>query len=299
MADLLNGPVVVEEKVDGSQFSFGVDHGELIFRSKNQEVFPQDTTNMFHRGVEAITKIHQEKGLTEGWIYRGEYLQKPKHNTLAYSRVPNNHIVLFDITTGLETYLSPGAKKAEADRLGLECVPVIYTGKVDSLELFQSLLSTISFLGGQKIEGVVIKPLNYDLFGVDKKVLLGKFVCEDFKELNHKGHQRVGSRDIVSVLGAQLKTEARWNKAVIHLRERGEIEDSPRDIGKLFKEINIDILKECEDDIKQQLFKWAWPQIARQITAGLPEWYKQQLLEKQFNVPMSELSENASSCSEG
>jgi len=30
------------------------------------------------------------------------------------------------------------------------------------------------------------------------------------------------------------------------------------------------------------IWKWAWPKISRKIGAGFPEWYKQQLLEKQF-----------------
>ena len=38
IADLFNGSVVVEEKVDGSQFSFGVIDGELVCRSKGQQI---------------------------------------------------------------------------------------------------------------------------------------------------------------------------------------------------------------------------------------------------------------------
>ena len=287
VADLLTRPVRVEEKVDGSQFSFGLEE-RLTFRSKNQEVY-WDESNMFFRGVKAITDIQQNIGLKQGWIYRGEYLQKPKHNTLTYSRIPNNYVIIYDIDkSGMGDYATPTEKREECERLGLECVPVLYTGMVNDLEFFQSLLTTTSILGGQIIEGVVIKPVGYDLFGVDKKVLLGKYVREEFKELNHTGHIKIGNKDIVALIGAKLKTEARWDKAVIHLRERGEIEDSPRDIGKLFKEINVDILKECTDEVKDALFKWAWPQISRMITAGMPEWYKEKLLQKQFEGVVTE-----------
>ena len=42
MADLLGGNVVVQEKVDGSQFSFArTDSGQLLFRSKGAEIHPE------------------------------------------------------------------------------------------------------------------------------------------------------------------------------------------------------------------------------------------------------------------
>ena len=54
------------------------------------------------------------------------------------------------------------------------------------------------------------------------------------------------------------------------------------DIGKLIVEVGADIEKECAEEIAEVLFKWAWPQVRRGSTAGLAEWYKSELLEKQF-----------------
>jgi hypothetical protein len=34
--------------------------------------------------------------------------------------------------------------------------------------------------------------------------------------------------------------------------------------------------------IKDSLWKWAWPQLRRAVTRGLPEWYKAELMKKQF-----------------
>lgn len=79
-----------------------------------------------------------------------------------------------------------------------------------------------------------------------------------------------------------LKTPARWNKAVQHLKESNLLSDSPKDIGLLFKEVPNDILKEEQDWIKQQLFDWAWSHIVRGVTTGIPEWYKEKLLALQF-----------------
>ncbi len=72
-------------------------------------------------------------------------------------------------------------------------------------------------------------------------------------------------------------------KAVQHLREAGKLEGSPRDIGLLIEEVRRDIEKECRDEIEAILWKWAWSDVSRLVTRGLPEWYKNLLLEKQFS----------------
>ena len=89
-----------------------------------------------------------------------------------------------------------------------------------------------SVLGGQKIEGVVVKPLNYDLFGPDKKCLMGKFVSESFKEIHgvEWKKENPAPTDVVQAIAASVRTPARWHKSVQHLRERGLLQDSPRDI---------------------------------------------------------------------
>lgn len=285
LTELLLDPVLVEEKVDGSQFSFGLFEGEegpyLRMRSKGAELNILAPDNMFKKGVEYVISIKDQLHL--GWTYRGEYLAKPKHNALAYDRAPQNHIIIFDINTGEEEYMEYFAKVCEATRIGLETVPVIHNGRIEDIEHFRTYLDTTSHLGGQKIEGVVIK--NYTRFGKDKKVLLGKFVSEAYKEVHAKEWKASNptANDIVGYIIASLKTPARWNKAIQHLREAGLLEDSPRDIGLLMKEVPLDIQKEETDYIKDKLFEWAWPHIRRGTTGGLPEWYKEQLLVRQFD----------------
>lgn len=287
VSDLLKGPVIVEEKVDGSQFSFSKnDAGELSCRSKGAAINMLAPEGLFKRAVESVNELAPL--MRPGFTYRGEYLNTPKHNTLCYNRVPKKHTIIFDISTGIETYLSPDEKACEAFELGLECVPSLFHGVVSDVQQFRDLLDRESVLGGQKIEGVVIKPANYDLFGRDKKVLLGKFVSESFREVHSKTwdkeHKTPGSNDIIQLLAAQFGTAARWNKAIIHLRERGIIENSPKDIGHLMKEVPEDVQKECAEEIAKQLFDWAWPQLRRRLTGGLPEFYKEELLKRQFET---------------
>lgn len=282
---LFDGPVVVEEKVDGSQFSFGKFDGEIRVRSKGR-VFPVDAAEgMFQRAVESV--MERADLLTDGWTYRGEYLQKPSHNTLKYERVPNGHIILFDINPAEESYLPPGAKADEAKRIGLEVVPAYFAGDTSgqpALDMLKGFLETDSVLGGVKVEGVVVK--NYAQYGPDKKVLMGKHVSEAFKE-QHQGAWRVSNPergDIVQQLIGNFKSEARFRKALQYLKEDGGWTGTPKDIGALIKLVQADIDKECRQQVADALADWAMPQIKRAVGGGLPEWYKALLLESQFEV---------------
>jgi hypothetical protein len=294
VTDLLKYPCIVEEKVDGSQFSFGLIEdvdaaGNLSYnlrvRSKGAEMLVDAPEKMFSKGVEHVKSIWNL--LRPGWTYRGEYLQKPKHNTLAYDRTPAGHIILFDVSTGDQEWLGPAEKAAEAARLGLECVPVLLhdrEGEQLTLEMFRRVLdSQTSVLGGQLVEGVVVKP-TVSVYGIDHKTLMGKFVSERFREA-HKGAWKESnptSGDILDNLAKTYTHPGRWTKAVQHLRESGQLQDMPQDIPALIREVRADVLKEEREAIMNALWKWAWPHLERRVTGGLPEWYKEQLLKQQF-----------------
>ena len=144
-----------------------------------------------------------------------------------------------------------------------------------------ALLETDSILGGQKIEGIVIKC--NDIFGPDGKAMKAKIVSERFKEVHEKswGARNPNSKGILETLSDTLRSEVRWEKAVFHKREEGLLEGSPKDIGMLIPAIQGDIKAECEDMIKEKLFAWAWSQLSRRSVAGFAEWYKKLLLEQQ------------------
>jgi len=78
-----------------------------------------------------------------------------------------------------------------------------------------------------------------------------------------------------------METRSKAGKASLpFIRRNGELTGTPADIGKLIREVPADIRRECEEEIKQILFDWAWSKIARGVTAGLPEWYKQRITER-------------------
>lgn len=277
--ELLFDEVTVEEKVDGSQFSFGRINGELFCRSKGSTIYPEHPEAMFAQAVETI----KELDLIDGWTYRAEYLQKKKHNVITYDRIPDKHLIIFDINTGDEVYLDYPSKAIEAKRIGLEIVPVMYIGKVSDPCEILALLSNKSVLGGQRVEGIVIK--NYSRFGLDKKVLMGKYVSEEFKEV-HAGEWKKANPskgDITEFLINSYKTTSRWDKAIQHLRDSGKLTQSPKDIGALIKEVQEDIESEEKEQIKNKLYANVIPHIKRGVVSGLPEYYKQYLMNLQFN----------------
>lgn len=287
LEQLFDGPIVIQEKVDGSQFSFGLINGQLQCRSKGQEIHVEAPEKMFAKAVETVKSIAPL--LVEGWTYRAEYLQKPKHNCLAYGRAPKGNLVLFDIVMDPENYQSPRNIAAVAETLGIDCTPCFYQGPGEDITEaipgvsfrrpigFEKFFERESFLGGCKIEGVVVK--NYYRFGIDKKILIGKFVSAEFKE-KHKVSWKVQNptqADVVQHIIAELTTEARWRKAVQHLREAGKITDTPQDIGPIIKEIVADVEREESDHVREALFKHFWSQISRGVTRGVPEWYKKEI----------------------
>lgn len=278
--ELFDDEVLIEEKVDGSQFSFGIFNGELRARSKGKQLVLDAPEKMFTKAVETVKELAPL--LKDGHTYRAEYLSKPKHNSNEYGRVPAKHLILFDVSPSEEVYFSYEDKANEAARLGLDVVPRVFEGKVENFEQFHAFLEKESILGNCKIEGLVVK--NYKKFGADKKILLGKFVSEAFKEQNDKNWKETnpGKADIVEALILAAKSPVRWQKAVQHLKERGELTNTPKDIGNLMKETSLDALSELEPLIKEKLFRWAWPKVARAIVGGLPQWYKEELAKTQF-----------------
>jgi hypothetical protein len=51
--------------------------------------------------------------------------------------------------------------------------------------------------------------------------------------------------------------------------------------------VKEDIRKECQDEIKDTLYKWSIDAIMRGCCGGLPEWYKKRLLGSQFEESAS------------
>lgn len=280
--DIFNDTVEITEKVDGSQFSFGVVDGELLMKSKNKELFASNPEKMFSKATDYVLSISER--LPEGVVFYCEYLQQPRHNVLNYGSVPKNNLALF----GMSYYYDFGTycddyedMKKMANKLEIGIVPLLFEGKFEVKDL-DTLLDRQSFLGGPKIEGIVVK--NYQkpflLGGMPMPFMAGKYVSESFKEQHGSGwakeHKSQGRWETYK---HSFTTEARWLKSIQRLRDESKLEGAPRDIGILIKEIQSDLESEYREDIKDFLWREFGAEIKRICTHGFPEFYKKYLIE--------------------
>jgi hypothetical protein len=283
-ADLVtNGDTIeITEKVDGSMFAFGRDtEGKLHFRSKGQPIDERAPPTMFAPAVDHI--MHVADRIPAGFALYGETLQKPRHNTLAYNAVPRGHVALFGVfdferTSGLNHV----DMSAFASKLDIDVVPLVYEGPLDSISKVPELLDRESFLGGQKIEGVVLK--NYskamEFSGMILPITVLKFVSEQFKEKHSNNPDWKPSKDALEEVLEQYRKgrEARWIKAIQRHKEAGLYVGEPKDIGPLMKSIWEDTLAEEKVNFMEELFHIYKKRLAGAAQAGFPEWYKTQYL---------------------
>ena len=287
ISDIFNDEVEVTEKVDGSQFVFGIFDGDLQMRSKGtviHDYHARAETDLFYPAIQHAMSV--EAVLPNNVAFYCETLCKPKHNTLKYNRVPRNNLVLYGVSTLADEFInSHDALAGYAELLGIDVVPLVYQGRIGDATAIHDLMHRESYLGGTDIEGLVVK--NYKnaflLGGQPIAVMAGKYVSEQFKEVHRKtwsGNNTTGGK--WALFKENYRTEARWAKAVQHLKEAGRLEGTPRDIGQLIVEVREDIVEEEMEAIKDFLFKQFGDELMRRSTVGLPEWYKNKLLEDSF-----------------
>jgi hypothetical protein len=279
---ILDGEFVIQEKYDGSQFSFGLRDGVVHFRSRGAAVEPETTDKLFSP---VVTHIRERTHLLrEGWTYRGEAFRGPRHNTKTYERTPAGHFVLFDVEPIPGKFLCPALVKDVAALLGVEPVRTIFEGSrlpetVDFVPWsvwLEGLLDQYSTLGAEVlIEGIVIKA--YDQLTRLGQVMMAKVVSPEFKEQHKSNKDFKKGVDYATALAGDYRTEARWRKAVSHLRDEGTLESSPRDIGPLLAELQRDFEQECADNVGRQFWAHYRKTILKGIGRGFPEWYKAEL----------------------
>lgn len=278
-SDFLDRDVIVQEKVDGSQFSAMKTSSGWEYRSKGVQVFKESAPDLFRPTIAHLESQWPAcANWQDGMTLRGEAFKSERHNTIKYGRCPRGHFVLFDVEGNGQHFDTPEQVADLAVAIHVEPIRTIYVGRVTQ-DMLAAWLDEDSTLGGTKVEGVVIKPAAYDIFGVDKKLLIAKMVRADFAEANQKawGEANPTRADVVEGLIARYRVEPRWRKAVQHLRDAGRIDGSPKDIGPLIKEVQADIEKEERDAIADALLKRFLPDIVRGASGGVAEWYKQEL----------------------
>lgn len=282
---IFDGAIEVTEKVDGSQFAFGRLDGEVVMRSRGKVLYEGAIDSLFHEAAAVVASIAY--GIPDNTIFYGEYLKKPKHNCIAYDTCPKRHIALFGVCDNMGNFDgSYEMLEYWATKLGIDVVPMLYRGDPpdDPLELVQKLLDRESYLGGSKIEGVVVKRYGEFLIADQPRtVMAGKYVSEAFKEKNQENFKRGSTRSQLQDFLDSFRTVARWEKGVQHLREAGELREEPKDIGAILKEIHTDIEDEEKEYISEWLYQHFIKDVKRAACRGFAKWYKERLLKESLD----------------
>lgn len=284
--NLFKGKVEVTEKIDGSQFNFGLNEGKnFVLRSKGKEIYLDAPEKMFQKAIDYVISVKDKlkrRFPAETYFYT-EFLSKPKHNVLAYKRTPKNYLILFAVCFKDKGYINYDKLKELAEILEIEAVALLFAGEIKSIEEVKHLLEKVSVLGGEQVEGIVVKNYAQTIFvGGQVFPSLGKFVREKFKERHKEEWKTKEGKGKWEKFLESFRTAARWQKAVQHLKEKDELTYTPSDIGKLLTEIKKDIVEEEKENIKSELYQFYIDQVLRKTVAGFPEWYKEQLLKKAF-----------------
>lgn len=283
---LFKGIVEVTEKIDGSQIGFGLEtgSGKLLIRSKGAFIFHdgyvRQPDSLFKAAVEYIVSIKNK--LRPETAYYGEVLSSKHHNTLTYGSVPRNNVVLYGLCNQGKWVDTHELLTKEADALGFDSVPLLYSGVVKDKAQLDEMMESISYYGETKIEGVVIKNYNQLAVSAYSSNCFGKFVSERFKEAN--GVTWSGKTSKIEDFYNGFTNKARWEKTIQHLRDDGKLTDSPKDIGLVIETCIKDFETEQKEAVKEQLWNVYIRDIKRKVTAGLPEFYKQELANKSFPV---------------
>jgi hypothetical protein len=285
-----DGNIEVTEKLDGSQFAFGVVGGDLSYRSKGRQI-PRHSiqdNDLFYPVTQWVESA-AEAGLIpeDAWFY-GETLCKPKHSTLRYDRVPRNHFALFAARPAMdETDWFPyEGLRVIAESMGCDIANLLDVG-TSPQEILDFLdAKPISQLGGCPMEGVVLKNLSQQMMvgPMMFECVVVKFVHEAFKEVHQKNWKQENTgKGRWQIFQEQFATEQRWLKSIQHMAEDGRLLGEPKDIGTLMIEIKKDIGQECKDEIVKFLWKEFGQELLRNSVRGMPEWYKERLALGEIN----------------
>lgn len=298
VANIFDGPVEITEKLDGSQFAFGVVDGELVYRSKGRQIphYSVQENDLFYPTIQHVEALYEAGRIPEQYFYYGEAFCGPKHSTLRYSVTPRGHLALWGVSTqdGADWFPYDGVTTF-AQSMDLDQVARIDLGDDVTAEAIVAYVASApeSQLGGVALEGVVIK--NFDQTSYERDLVhtltCAKYVNEQFKETNAtvwKSENTPGGR--WNAFKGQFVTEARCNKVIMRMAEDGILRGEPKDIGQFINYIQRDIGEECKQEITEFLWQHFGKELLREATKGAPEWYKEQLALGNINAILENIA---------
>ena len=245
----------IEEKIDGSQLSFcRQEITGVIFFNRGRPLEPP--YGVFQEAVFALQKI--TAGIPLNTVFHGETVTKLRHNVVRYGRLPRFFFVLFDVQNPDGSFASRAEVESYASQLNLECVQLLHAPCADLSIQPQHVipqLSTVSMLGGDAAEGVVVKHPAFDKGHGHTSARKVKVVRKEFKE-QHKAKkdklEGLSANEKLALIASWFPAEPRLRKAQQRLRDQGKEDASWHDV---LNEAKRDLEAECGDQLKDLL--WA------------------------------------------
>lgn len=265
--------ITITEKIDGANSSFILnENGDIDCFSRNTNLDAENTLRGFYGWAQSINADN----LNPNFRYYGEWLVSHK---IQYKPEYYNKFYLFNVydeEAGL--YLSDKIMRAEASRLNLNTVPLIYEGEYISFDHLMSFVGK-SDMAISYGEGIVVKNVDYrDRYGHQ---LFVKLVHEDFCEIQKQKKPKNPNvpETPEQAFVSECLTEARVDKMLHKLvdenliPEQYGIEDMRIILSAINTRLYDDIIKEESDSLPEgydeKLIKAAVGKKVSQIVKGI------------------------------
>jgi hypothetical protein len=219
--------LVIEEKVDGGNFSFWLEDDGIHFGSRNRDLTLENDIKMF-QGFQIWLREHLsniKEVINPNYIY---YLECMEIHTIKYKNPPP--FIGIDIrmkrsanSEDAGLFLGRDAREQEFNRLHIENVPLVWRGKVGELKdkVIRDFIPKSKYFDGFA-EGIVIKNLNRK-HPHENHQLYAKLVRDEFKEDNRAVFGNIKNKNSdTSKIVEEFCTDARIRKAVLYFIDNGD-----------------------------------------------------------------------------
>lgn len=240
---LLDGTVVIQEKIDGANASVAGTPDGIVIASRNQAISINGKPPTGFRGL--VEYILAHAGICQfvrdhDLILRGEWLVP---HSIVYDKDSYNKFYVFDVEDKQGNYIPYDDYKSMLESYGILMVPHIATLENPTPDDIVALVKDQpSALGNNNREGVVVK--RYDYWNLYGRMTWGKVVSADFKEATalHMGYQRYQGNEPneKEIKFAGMVTEQLVLKTIHKIKgDRGEvsIKDMKEILGRVYHDL--------------------------------------------------------------
>ncbi|WP_244638361.1 RNA ligase family protein (plasmid) [Agrobacterium fabrum] len=158
---LLVGDVVVEEKLDGANLGFSLDHDGSVRAQNRGNFLAKPFSGQFTR-LSAWLAEHEDglqRLLNEDLILFGEWCAA--RHSLLYRDLPDWFLVFDVYDRRAKLFWSTSRRNMLASQAGLRTVPELFRGQATETALRQLVLETPSlYANGEGLEGIVVRREN-------------------------------------------------------------------------------------------------------------------------------------------